>query len=341
MNEPPRKVRVLTRMKITEVSAVDRGAGENCRIVLSKRDDSDYSNTELSVEERARAKMEGRAALRDAEERHKREDGTGYAAHEPEDDDLEVAPTPADDPSRFLFSKETFMRKTYAADAAGDEADDQDEATPADELDGPPPPPDGASDGVPAKHRSISFDTTDGARMKFPNERALAEWLAIQRRIRKSASTTSQDTSTMDLTDKLRDLAKRAGPIAIAKVIVEDDNAYGISEHELTTLVVECAKRDNPDLSEAQAFARVFTDQSEAGVVLRKAFQVVKASACAADTADADAAMRELVAIGKSRWPSLTTAQQFARAFETNPDLAKRAHRRPSVLSTSFPFPKY
>jgi len=38
-NQPPRRAKVLTRLKITEVSAVDRGAGENCKIVLSKRDD--------------------------------------------------------------------------------------------------------------------------------------------------------------------------------------------------------------------------------------------------------------------------------------------------------------
>jgi hypothetical protein len=35
---PPKKARVLTRLKITEVSAVDRGAGERCRIILAKRD---------------------------------------------------------------------------------------------------------------------------------------------------------------------------------------------------------------------------------------------------------------------------------------------------------------
>ena len=46
----------------------------------------------------------------------------------------------------------------------------------------------------------------------------------------------------------------------------------------------------------------------------------------------------ELTAIGKQRWPSLTKAQQFARAYECNGALAKRATRRPSP-STSFPFP--
>jgi hypothetical protein len=35
----PRKVRLLTRLRINEVSAVDRGAGEGVKIVLMKRDD--------------------------------------------------------------------------------------------------------------------------------------------------------------------------------------------------------------------------------------------------------------------------------------------------------------
>src|SRR5262249_27730654 len=155
----------------------------------------------------------------------------------------------------------------------GDEATrDDDEEMPVDEMaDDASPPSDGVADGVPRKHRSITFDTVDGTRMQFTNERSLAEWLAVQHRIRKSS--TLEDNS-MDFTEKLRDLAKRAGAVAIAKIIVEDDNAYGITEHELTNLVVECANRDNPDMSEAQAFAKLYTDPSEAGVVLRKAFSI-------------------------------------------------------------------
>ena len=83
----------------------------------------------------------------------------------------------------------------------------------------------------------------------------------------------------MNPTDKLRDIAKRYGIGAIAKSIVEDDHAYSITEHELTDLVIECAKRDHPGLSDAQAFTKVFTDQSEAGTMLRKAFAVVKSAA--------------------------------------------------------------
>jgi len=108
----------------------------------------------------------------------------------------------------------------------------------------------------------------------------------------------------------------------------------------LTNLVIECAKRDNPDLTDAQAFAKVFTDQSEAGVMLRRAFNVVKNAAYEGATNDSAKACAELAEIGKRRWPSLNRDQQFARAFETNPEIAKRAHRRPPVFAAgAFPHP--
>jgi len=102
-NQPPRRAKVLTRLKITEVSAVDRGAGENCKIVLSKRDDGPDDNTRREMPEHERRYWEalGATALRHAEERFLKEEGTGYADH-----------TPEDDPSRFYFNKDTFRRKS-------------------------------------------------------------------------------------------------------------------------------------------------------------------------------------------------------------------------------------
>src|SRR5262249_39612777 len=131
--------------------------------------------------------------------------------------------------------------------------------------------------------------------------------------------------------------------VAIAKAIVDEDHAFGITETELTDLVIAEAKKNHPDLTDAQAFAKVYSEQTEQGVVLRRAFQVAKNAAYqdAVDSAenDAAAACEELAMIGEARWQSLTKAQQFARAFETNPAIAKRAHNRPSIFSTSFPHP--
>src|SRR5262249_40049144 len=165
IEKPPRKVKVLTRLRIDEVSAVDKGAGEGVRVVLMKRDPDANELPPLSNAEKARAQLEGRAALRDQEEMEKR-------AERDRDDE------------RFDFFHGIFTggNKRFAADAEGDEADDQDKDTPAAELDGHVISP-------AKKHRPITFDTTDGTRMKFPNERALAEWLAIQFRIHKSTTT--------------------------------------------------------------------------------------------------------------------------------------------------------
>ena len=57
---PPNKVRVLTRMRINEVSLVDRGAGENCRVTISKRDDSD---SRLNLIDVFKGKVSAREAL--------------------------------------------------------------------------------------------------------------------------------------------------------------------------------------------------------------------------------------------------------------------------------------
>src|SRR5262249_36055424 len=100
------------------------------------------------------------------------------------------------------------------------------------------------------------------------------------------------------------------------------------------TIPIESAKRDNPDLTDAQAFAKVFTDQSEAGVILRRAFAVAKNAAYQSGVDESEAACRELAEIGKQRWPSLTRAQQFDRAAQTTPTLLAKAHRRPSPLAT-------
>jgi hypothetical protein len=301
----PRKVKVLTRLKITEVSAVDRGAGEGCRVILSKRDDDD--NTPLTDAERDRAKFEGRMALRDQEDIERRE--------KRDRDDERLAFLKA------IFKGEIDVVEHYAKAAAGDSEDERDAAQ--------------VVDAVAAKE-SVSFDLADGTRMRFPNEAALATWLAVQQRIHKSTST-PEDT-TMNPTEKLKDLAKRVGPIAIAKVMVEEDRAYGITEHELTDMIVAYAKQSNPELSDAMAFAKVFTDSSEGAVLLRRAVQIAKNSVFESAVDDSDAACAELAKIGKERWPSLTKAQQFARAAETNPKLLAKAHRRPSVFS-AFPFP--
>src|SRR5262249_6913708 len=260
-------------------SVVDRGAGEGCRVLISKRaDDDDVYQTDWYKEQ--------------------------AAISERMNDELRAVAK---------------ARECFAAnwDKHVNKSDNRD-------ADAEPSP---LMAVAPKKHREISLDLADGTRMHFPNQRALAEWTAIQARIRKSIP--AQDTNTMNASEHLRDLAKRVGPIAIAKVLVDEDRSYGITEPELVAMITEYAKRDNPEMSDAMAFAKVFTDASEVGVLLRRAIQVAKNAAYEDAVDDSEAACAELAKIGAQRWPSLTKAQQFARAAETNPALLQKAHRRP------------
>jgi hypothetical protein len=308
-------------MRIQEVSLVDRGAGENCRVTISKRDDTDDDHRPLSAAEIARAKMEGRAALRDAEDRFVKQHGTGYAEHELDE--------PVDaDPSRFYFNKDTFLSKSYAATARGDEADLQDEQTSADELVG------GAEHNASRVANLLVESGSHNSR-----EDALAYLLhhprgtAMLRRLSKS-----EDPNPMSL--DLSAVVKAHGIGALCRHMIKSASNFGIDEHQLVDLATQDAMRRYPSDTPPQAFAKLFLESSE----LREAIEIAKAAALQDDLAaeaerDSRAAMAELTAIGKQRWPSLTRAQQFARAFETNPELARRAHCRPGP-STSFSFPK-
>ena len=134
-------------------------------------------------------------------------------------------------------------------------------------------------------------------------------------------------------------VVKNHGIGALCRHIVKSASSFGIDEHQLVTLATEDAARTHPHDTPEIAFAKLYEESQE----LRDAIEIAKAATFQNDLAvefekDAHDAMAELNKIGKAKWPSLTPAQRFARAFETNPELAKRAHRRPGP-STSFPHP--
>jgi hypothetical protein len=278
----PKKVKVLTRLKITEVSAVDRGAGERCRIVLSKRDNDD---SRLNLTDIFKGKITAAQAL-------------GIR-----------------------------VNKSFAATARGDEADLQDEQTSADELVG------GAE-----HHASRVANLLVESGSHNSREDALAYLLhhprgaAMLRRLSKH-----HEDSPMPLDPSA--IIKNYGVVALCKYMIESSSSFGIDEHQLVALATEDAQRRYPSDTSAGAFAKLFMESSE----LREAVEIAKSAALQdAVTAeverDSRAACAELAAIGKQRWPSLSSAQRFARAAETNPAILARAHRRPGP-SVSFPHP--
>ena len=156
--------------------------------------------------------------------------------------------------------------------------------------------------------------------------------------------------STMNRSETLQSIAKQAGGVtALCKRIAKDGSAGDISEHELTGLIVTAAKAAQPDLSDAQAFSRMFTDMSLAGEAMRKAITIAKSGPLPDDEErddedaecdegrDDDDAMDELHAKAnelRKRLPHLSPEQCFAKVYEdpANRRLAMRERRRNSPL---------
>lgn len=80
-----------------------------------------------------------------------------------------------------------------------------------------------------------------------------------------------------DSMDSFEKIAQDHGIYALAKVLVDDQDAHKIDEHRYERLVTAYAKRKYPDLTEAQAFERVFMANDAGGQMLRDAYEIVKA----------------------------------------------------------------
>src|SRR5215471_6608851 len=110
----PRKPKILTRLRISEVSLVDRGAGENCKILISKRDDSaDNDFDEWRNKQAAIAERQNEEHLRAEDEREAQKFFRGMQMSESS--------------ARAMTKVAEELNKSYAALARGDEADRHDE----------------------------------------------------------------------------------------------------------------------------------------------------------------------------------------------------------------------
>jgi hypothetical protein len=157
----------------------------------------------------------------------------------------------------------------------------------------------------------------------------------------------------MDRATGLRHIAKRYGLARVCKMIVMENSSHGITEHELTELIDKEAQttRKAGERPEA-AFARFYS--APENVELRKAIQIAKSfprlldleptqvgGRDATGVNDASEAYDKLTAMAdelRRRTPELSPSQAFARTFEANPDLAARAHKRPTA-TTDYAFP--
>jgi hypothetical protein len=169
--------------------------------------------------------------------------------------------------------------------------------------------------------------------------------------------TATKESTPMN--DSIEKIAADSGPYGLAKILIDDGHPHQIDEHRWVRLVTDFGKRKHPELSEARAFQKVFLDDGEASRLLRKAHSICKAAtanfdvmiadvvpqvvgaADAQDVNDPSAALAALHRIGQERWPEASEAIRFTRAFESNPDLARQAHRTPVGGSTHYPMPNF
>ena len=83
----------------------------------------------------------------------------------------------------------------------------------------------------------------------------------------------------MKRADELQAIAKDHGVVAVAKHIVDEDKALGISEDEYTSLITEAAKRQAlPGETDACAFTRLYMQKNDDGNALRAAMRIVRSN---------------------------------------------------------------
>jgi hypothetical protein len=164
-----------------------------------------------------------------------------------------------------------------------------------------------------------------------------------------------KDTPVMDRATELRKIAKEYGVHKLAGLLVTENKSHGISESELTSLIFEESRKHAlPGERSNSAFARYFSLPEN--VTLRKAIAVarntlvpvsnaepvqktIEVTPTPAEQTAAYAKLQDKAAILRAQSPELSEAQAFSKAFAANPDLAVKAHVRPSVGS-GYSFPK-
>jgi hypothetical protein len=103
-------------------------------------------------------------------------------------------------------------------------------------------------------------------------------------------------------------------------------------------------------MSPAAAFAKLYSDGSEDGVILREAHGIVKAAAFTPivvdgnddnpdDAREASQALSRLVEEERARAPWMSAEQLFEVVMRKNQELTARAFRRPTP-TTTYPWPR-
>jgi hypothetical protein len=199
----------------------------------------------------------------------------------------------------------------------------------------------------------------------FPHRAAALQHLlhkpsgqALLHRMHKAADQTGKE-SNMCASETLEGIMKSAGIGTTCAGIVAKGSTT-ISQDELVAAASKVAHERWPELSEAQAFAKIHDDPTE-GRVLQSAINVCKVSLAetmlgpglpvtvvggpAAQDVDnateAEQARAELMRIGRKQWPRLTEQAAYEQAFTDprNAAIVARLYQRPLPTSI-YPMPR-
>jgi hypothetical protein len=166
-----------------------------------------------------------------------------------------------------------------------------------------------------------------------------------RRRERRGYQKSEKELPMTSHSEFVQSVVKQYGIVALAKSMVKDQKSYGLDELSFTQLATEHAQRVYPNDRPDVAFSKLFEGEES----VRRARNISKIASAAFDVTivtpgdatyqtvndtEQSEAYQQLEALASKLHAAatgkLTKEQAFARAFEANPALAAKAHRRPT-----------
>lgn len=237
--------RVLRNLKIRKISAVDRAANEDAKIMLWKRDPTYARFAKILGVDRRRLQGYGPSDIRRFGKQRPVDEVDDDAAQDAADAAAATDATEGnggDAPRHAVFQ---FLDQALA---------DIEET--------------GGKHGV-----AVDRDRAKHWLRHSAHGRAYCQHLAdLAGTLKREPASTTETPMALSTNEQLSVIAKTDGGIAmICKSVV--DGSTTLSEFELSKLIGEAAQRAYPALKPASAFAKFFAQDGEAGVTMRRAVQ--------------------------------------------------------------------
>jgi hypothetical protein len=251
--------RRLTKLRIDEVSSVDKGAGEGVRIMLMKRDSDNTATINEALEHLAehistivfsKSFTDKPAALGNLFEEFAEylKANTTYDGDSDIDAGNRAGPTPKPNDLYHQSTLHPVLEEIIQAAMA-----------------------------LPATHEGWDAEGKPKVKQSMSMEEAI-HWIANTAHGRSFAQfhnsiTKRKEETPMNRTDELRDIAKTAGGMAVICKSIIDRGSTTISEHEFSAALMEhCKAHRAGNETVVKAFSRMIEEDSE----IRRAYGIAK-----------------------------------------------------------------